>query len=128
MWCSGDRPARLGKCAHELGRGLLWGLPVAGVAPLLALLGNIALLRLSPDSSWRRYPYNWQYCAGLFLAAAGVCGMVFFHLLTDDARQAESALCNGLYGWLTVVFVADIALCAAAAVLGLWYSVRVWRD
>lgn len=49
-------------------------------------------------------------------------------MLTDDARQAEGADCNGLYGWLTVIFDADLILCAAAAGLGLWYTVRMWRD
>jgi hypothetical protein len=92
------------RCAQELGRGLLWGLPLAAAAPLLALLGNIALMRLPVNSQWRRYPYNWQYAAGLLLAAAGIYGTVFFHSLTDDAHRAAGAYCNGLYGWLTVVF------------------------
>lgn len=104
------------------------GLPLAAAAPLLALLGNIALLRLPPDSQWRLYPYNWQYCAGLLITMVGVGGTVYLRALSDDARHAEGALCNGLYGWLTVAFVADIFLCAAAAGLGFWYTVRLFRS
>lgn len=127
-WCSGDRRARLGKCAQELGRGLLWGLPLAAAAPLLALLGNIALIRLPPNSQWRTYPYNWQYCAGFLLAGAGVFGTAMFYSLTDDAHRAAGAYCNGLYDWLTIVFVISIVLCAAATGLGFWYTVRTYRS
>ena len=126
--CSGDRPAILRKCAHELGRGLLWGLPLAAAAPLLALLGNIALMSLSANSRWRLYPYNWQYVAGLLVPVVGVYGAVFLHALTDEAHQAEGAECNGLYGWLTAAFAADIVLCILAAGLGVWYTVRMFRS
>jgi hypothetical protein len=95
---------------------------------LLALLGNFALLCLPANSQWRRYPYNWQYCAGLIFIMAGGCGTVFFHALTGDAHRAAGDYCDGLYGWLTVVFVADIVLCVPAAGLGFWYTVRLFRD
>jgi hypothetical protein len=126
--CSGDRPAILRKCVHELGRGLLWGLPLAAAAPLLALLGNIALMRLSASSRWRLYPYNWQYVAGLLVPVVGVYGTVLLPALTDEAHQGAGVYCNGLYGWLTVVFVADIVLCVLAAGLGVWYTVRMFRS
>ena len=122
------RSAILRKCAQELGRGLLWGLPLAVAAPLLALLGNIALMRLPANSQWRLYPYNWQYVTGLLFAVVGVYGTVFLHALTGEAREAEGAECNGLYGWLTGVFVADIVLCVLAAGLGVWYTVRMFRS
>jgi hypothetical protein len=91
-------------------------------------LGNIGLILLPPNSRWRTYPYNWQYCAGLLLAGAGVYGTVFFSSLTDDAHRAAGAYCNGLYGWLTVVLAISIVLCAAAAGLGFWYTVRMFRS
>jgi hypothetical protein len=95
---------------------------------LLALLGNIALMCLPANSQWRLYPYNWQYGAGLLFVMAGVYGTAFLHALTDDAHRAAGAYCNGLYGWLTVVFVADIVLCVPAAALGFWYTVRLFRS
>jgi hypothetical protein len=122
------RYARLGECVQELGRGLLWGLPLAAAAPLLALLGNIGLMLLPANGQWRRYPYNWQYCIGLILATAGIFGTVMFRSLTGDAHRASGDYCNGLYGWLTIVFGVDLVLCAAATVLGLWYTVRLLRD
>jgi hypothetical protein len=106
----------------------LWGLPLAAVTPLLALLGNIVMIRLSVDSRWRLSAYNWQFSAGILFAMAGIFGTMFVHILTNAARQAEGPLCNGLYGWLTVVFDVDIVLCSAAVGLGCWYSVRMIRD
>jgi hypothetical protein len=95
---------------------------------LLALLGNIALMRLSANSRWRLYPYNWQYVAGLVVPVVGVFGTVILHALTDEAHAAEGAECDGLYGWLTAAFVADIVLCVLAAGLGVWYTVRMYRS
>lgn len=48
-------------------------------------------------------------------------------MLTDEAHRAAGAYCNGLYGWLAVVFDVDLVLCAAAAGLGSWYTVRMFR-
>jgi hypothetical protein len=95
---------------------------------LLALLGNIALMRLSANSRWRLYPYNWQYVAGFVVFGVGVYGTVFLHALIDEAHQAEGAVCNGLYGWLTGAFAADIVLCVLAAGLGVRYTVRMYRS
>lgn len=94
---------------------------------MLALLASIALLRLPANSQWRLYPYNWQWCAGLITTIVAAYGTVFLHWYTNDAHRSVGALCNGLYGWLTVAFVADIALCVMVAVLGVWYTVRLIR-
>lgn len=95
---------------------------------MLALLGNVALMRLSAKSRQRPYPYNWQYVAGLLVPLVGVYGTVFLRALTDEAHGAEGTECNGLYGWLTALFVADIVLCVLAAGLGVWYTVRMFRS
>ena len=87
----------------------------------------MVLMRLTANTRWRSYPYNWQYGAGLIVTMVGVYGTVFLHLLTDEARQAEGAECNDLYGWLTAAFAADIVLCVLAAAVGVWYSVRMYR-
>jgi hypothetical protein len=80
------------------------------------------------NSSWRRNPYNWQYCAGRLVTMVGVGATAFLHPLIDDAHRAGGNTCNGLCGWLAVVFVADVVLCVPAAVLGFWYTVRTYRS
>ena len=84
-------------------------------------------MRLPVNSQWRLNPYNWQYFVGLLLAAAGIYGTAFFPTLTGEAHRAAGAYCSGLYGSLTVVFDVDLVLCAVAAGLGSWYTVRMFR-
>jgi hypothetical protein len=84
-------------------------------------------MRLSANTWWRRNPYNWQYGAGLLVTMAGALGPLFLRPLIADAHRAAGDSCDGLYGWLTVVFVADIVLCVPLAVLGIWYTVRMYR-
>lgn len=92
------------------------------------MLANIAMLRLPANSQWRLNPYNWQWAAGLITTIVAVYGTVSLHWLTGNAHYSEGALCDGLYGWLTVAFVADIVLCVAVAVTGFWYTVRLFRS
>jgi hypothetical protein len=91
---------------------------------LLALLGTIVLMRLPASSQWRRQPYNWQQGAGIILIMVAVLATAFLHELTGDAHYRTGDHCNGLYGWLTVAFVADIVLCVPVAVLAIWFTVR----
>ena len=64
------------------------GAAAGGGRTFAALVGNIALIRLSANSQWRLNAYNWQYVAGLLLPVAGVFGTVFFYTLTEDTQRA----------------------------------------